>query len=244
MGNQQGLVKCAICEKEGVSLQGHIRLVHKLTCSEYKAKYNAPISGQTHRESTNRSIATRRARYGNAVPAATRIKGRKQIDRLIKAGTFSLQRSDVRSKALKACYDKFGGRNPMQVPEIAAKNHSHTHQEPNKYEKAVMSWFPELTYTGNFTFPVIASSGKTKYPDFVCGKQVVEVFGDFWHSYRFKKATRVDHVADVTKFYADCGFDCCIVWASEIHKDPEATKQKISRFLRDYQSSAAKAVMV
>lgn len=244
MDNQQGLVKCVICGKLAVSLQSHVT-THGLSPKQYKTTYNASLVGKAHGRITKRSLATRKKRYGDYISPVSRANGRKRIAELSAAGLFSLQIPANLKKVHAIMREKLGGENAMQIPSIAAKNHSHRHSKPNKYERWVLDNVSNFKFVGNFKLKVKHPvTGRVKYPDFVFRTAILEVFGDFWHSRKFKGEDRPTHENTIRAFYNDCGYTCLIVWASEIQKNPEATKQKITSFLRDYQVAAEKSVIV
>lgn len=243
MGNQQGLVKCAVCGFEGISLQSHIRK-HQLTGAEYKRLYKASLVGEIHSAATKRSIQTRRERYGSSIPPTTRKLARKRIQDLIAEGKFSGQLDSVKAKMKLFGRDKV---NAMHVPESARKNHLHRHNEPNWYEKWILQQAPQLQFVGNFKLKIQHPTlQKCKYPDFVRPgtNLLVEMFSVFWHSKRFKGVDAKEHEQEVINFYAACGYQCLIIWSSQIKKASTETIDRLTNFLRDYQEQTAPAVMV
>jgi hypothetical protein len=64
-------------------------------------------------------------------------------------------------------------------------------------------------YTGNGSFP-IPTARTTRFPDFVeeGGKQIIEVFGDYWHRKQDPKGLIAE--------YAAVGWSCRVVWEHEI----------------------------
>lgn len=56
-------------------------------------------------------------------------------------------------------------------------------------------------------------------------KEIVEVFGDYYHAKKSK-----DYI-EVIEGYKSINFECLIVWEHEINNHPEIVKSKINKFL-------------
>jgi very-short-patch-repair endonuclease len=63
-----------------------------------------------------------------------------------------------------------------------------------------------------------------KFPDFSNGDhKIIEVFGDYWHT----KEEEIERI----KYFNDKGYDCLILWESQIDKDIDAVKNTVSEFV-------------
>lgn len=70
-------------------------------------------------------------------------------------------------------------------------------------------------------------------PDFVNingVKQVIELFGDYWHGETLRGASS-EEMQRVKTRYAKCGIDCLIIWESEL-RDRQKVKQLILGFIQ------------
>lgn len=94
--------------------------------------------------------------------------------------------------------------------------------KPNIFEKSFQEEFPQLKYTGNFTFFV-----GSKNPDFILvdTNKCVDVFGDYWH--------RDDNPNERIEYFKKRTYDLLIVWQSEWKKDKEVIIERVNKFLGD-----------
>lgn len=67
--------------------------------------------------------------------------------------------------------------------------------------------------------------------DFVIGKTIIEVFGDYWHSDKLKSADKP--TKDKTKIgkLTSLGYSIQVIWESEIMKSPRAVVEKLRKLL-------------
>lgn len=78
----------------------------------------------------------------------------------------------------------------------------------------------EFMYTGDETIRI-----GNRYPDFLninSKKKIIEVFGDYWH--------RGENPQDIINEYKQFGFDCLVIWESEL-KAKELVKERIKEFV-------------
>jgi hypothetical protein len=62
----------------------------------------------------------------------------------------------------------------------------------------------------------------------------IEVFGDYFHSKKFTGMSRSAHQKDVIEYYKKAGIDCLVLWEENINRNPDGTKNKISKFLNSW----------
>lgn len=75
-------------------------------------------------------------------------------------------------------------------------------------------------YTGNFTFDV-----NGKCPDFriLRSRKLIEVFGDYWHESK--------EVKKKIKWYKKYGYECLVVWESDLKNDEENVQRVVKKYL-------------
>jgi len=105
--------------------------------------------------------------------------------------------------------------------------------KPNKTEQRYMDYFdlnfPDFKYNGDGRLGVVLAG---LVPDFVNvngKKQVVEIFGEYFHSEKNKQLKW--HQTEIGRIsrYKEVGFDCLVIWSLEIKK-PELLKEKMTMF--------------
>lgn len=127
-------------------------------------------------------------------------------------------------------------RERWQDPEFATKMAVSWQRKPTKPEnqlRAILnSHFPEFQYNGDGRLGIILAG---LIPDFVNvngKKQVIEVFGDYWHS---PKINRKWHQTELGRIlaYHSVGFDCLVLWEHEMDKLQKGdTIEKITKFTK------------
>jgi len=118
--------------------------------------------------------------------------------------------------------------------EFIQKQMTARDRRPNNAEwylnKLLQEWLPEqFKYVGDFSFLI---GGKN--PDFtnVNGKkQVIELFGDYWHGAEVTGKSREDEILDRVKHFAKFGLRCLVIWESEFN-DVQKLKQKVFDFVQ------------
>lgn len=88
----------------------------------------------------------------------------------------------------------------------------------------------EFKYVGNGEF-ILGS----KNPDFLNingKKQVIEVFGNYWHTQKDMPYHQTEQ--GCKEYYKQYGFDCLIVWEKELNLSEEQIINKIKVFLNGY----------
>jgi len=113
-----------------------------------------------------------------------------------------------------------------QNPEFVKKMIQGFHHRPTSLETKVATildkYFPrQFAYNGDFSLG-IAIGGQI--PDFVNvngKKQIIEVFGDYWHSQMLtKNRWKVSELGKIM-IYNSLGYDCLVLWQKDIKKQPE-----------------------
>ena len=100
--------------------------------------------------------------------------------------------------------------------------------KPNIPERELFSLLEETT-PGKFRYNNGWFVLGGRCPDFVNidgKKQLIELFGDYWHSFKVIGMTREEAEAERINYFKQYGFDCIIVWESELVNE-EKVKQKL-----------------
>jgi len=97
---------------------------------------------------------------------------------------------------------------------------------PNKLEQYISDNFPQLTYTGDGSF-WIQIGNRRKCPDFILAdsNKLLEIWGNYWHDGQ--------NPDDVIQQYREAGYECIVVWESDIRKNWQTTRQAIEYYLND-----------
>lgn len=126
-------------------------------------------------------------------------------------------------------------RNFIEAGSIAAAQWRQKHPEPNKVELELGNLLNDI-YPNRYVY---CGNGNVKignlYPDFINingKKKVIEMFGDYWHSWEVIK----DHweYSEIGKMYIynSYGFDCLVIWEHEL-KDKDKVIQRVKAFEED-----------
>ncbi len=150
--------------------------------------------------------------------------------------TEPMHNSKIRAKLVKAlntpeCRAK-KRKNTLALwkdPEYAKKVCGAKYICPNKAELNLLSYLPvgwEFVGDGKLVI-----SGKM--PDFVNreNKQVIEMFGDYWHSEKFTHQSCEVHEAQRIQLFKDNGWKTLIIWEREL-SDPTSLVEKLHSFLK------------
>jgi very-short-patch-repair endonuclease len=135
------------------------------------------------------------------------------------------------TKRRQTCLDKYGVMNPMQNPDIAYKNFISGVRGLSGLEELVESLnIPGLEFCSHkiaIRFP----NGKVKYPDFIFvgTHKVIEVNG-YFHYPKFTGVSNKSHEDYLTSSYYGAGYDCLVIWDTEIESDLSEVMQKILTF--------------
>ena len=105
-------------------------------------------------------------------------------------------------------------------------------RKPNERELQLLSvldrHFPnEWKYTGDGSLPEYWIEGRN--PDFMSvngKKQVIEVFGYYWHLYQPNRPSEEELIAH----YKEYGFDCLVFWEYDVYDEEEVVK-RVSEFV-------------
>lgn len=165
-------------------------------------------------------------------------------EKISKQSTTQWQNPDHReniSKKMKSVWENAEYKDKMskrmttqwQNPEYRAKILKTILKTPNKPEAILNQLTPEeVRYTGNRAWwcriKLLVNGEyvtKSKNPDFkIKGqKKVIELYGDYWH--------KNDNPDDLINAYKEIGFDCLVIWESEIYNELENTIEKIGQFM-------------
>ena len=60
---------------------------------------------------------------------------------------------------------------------------------------------------------------------------MVEVFGDYWHGRMKTGKAGFEHEQELVHAFADIGFDCLVIWESQVKNDPAEVRDRIRAFL-------------
>lgn len=98
------------------------------------------------------------------------------------------------------------------------------HLRPTEPEASLMrilqTQFPEFKYNGDFSLGITIGG---MIPDFVNvngKKQVIEVFGDYWHGDKKAITWRKSELGRIMA-YKPFGFNCLVIWEHELKEKPE-----------------------
>lgn len=112
--------------------------------------------------------------------------------------------------------------------------YSNRMRKPNKAEiylaDILKRNFPQFEYNGDFRLG-IAIGGSV--PDFVnlnSRKEIIELFGDYYHSPKFPGIKWQDTELGKTMLYGSLGYKCLIIWEHEL-KDEQLVINKIDQWL-------------
>lgn len=121
-------------------------------------------------------------------------------------------------------------------PQIVAKRLSAANKRPNKLEQkliGILKAFPDFKYNGDFSQGVVLGGF---IPDFINvngKKQVIELFGDYWHS---PEVTGNDwRRSELGKImaYNSIGYRCLVIWEHELKtKSEEQLIHRINEFTK------------
>lgn len=122
-------------------------------------------------------------------------------------------------------------------PEWVAKTMAGINRKPtipeNKLIEICNKYFPEFRYNGDFSQGVTLNG---LIPDFInCNgrKQVIEVFGDYWHSPEVIGDNWQSGELGKIMAYNSLGFHCLVIWEHELNELPEEQiVKKIRKFTK------------
>lgn len=218
-------------------------------------RYGVPWTNQDP-EVRRKQLDTMFARYGNQHYFASD-EGKQEIRAVMmeRYGVeFAAQMDGNWEKMVATFRERYGVDHPLQLEEFRAKQRATNIERygnpfpglspdgPNGLERKVAAMAPVLLFTGDGAYwKWLPKLNKHKNPDFLVPgpdpehprqdiTRAVEVFGDFWHSRMFTGKAPFDHEQELIDAYADIGITCLILWESEIKKDPEAIKARLTVF--------------
>jgi len=102
---------------------------------------------------------------------------------------------------------------------VRGVNHKKTKPEQKIVDLLKSMSLKDWKFTGDGT-----KSVEGKFPDFSNGDhKIIEVFGDYWHT----KEEEIERI----KYFNDKGYDCLVLWESQIDKDIDAVKNTVNEFV-------------
>lgn len=81
-----------------------------------------------------------------------------------------------------------------------------------------------IKYVGDKKLWIKTKKGK-RNPDFIIEgqKMVIELFGDYWHE--------GEKIQDIIKEYSDVGYECLVLWESEVYDKTKEVLEKVKAFI-------------
>ena len=143
-----------------------------------------------------------------------------------------LQLPGFNEKRFKTCLERYG--TPFPGRPLTG---------PNKFEQALWEFIPNALFVGDGKYwrflPLLTAH---KNPDFIIpgpdlerpfqgATKVVEAFGDYWHSRIRTGKVGFEHEQELIDAWAGVGFDCLVVWESDLKADPEAVRSHLAAFV-------------
>lgn len=132
----------------------------------------------------------------------------------------------------------FENMSKEKLVEINRKTIAKSCSRPNGLETNLLNLIEVAVpggykYTGDASFPIVTLTSRM-YPDFVSVKgnnKVIEAFGDYYHcvknnSTNTKKNVEEKKVSD----YKSVGYDCLVIWQSDLKESREKIIDKIREF--------------
>lgn len=186
-----------------------------------------PFFGKHH------SIETR-TKLGNLAKGRHySIETKKQMSKSIKAACLKPALRKKRSEIMKQRYQNPDERKKdaeaikrlWQNPEFVTMMTQAQNRKPNKPEERLISIFqeflPRFKYNGDFSLGVVLGG---LIPDFVNvngKKEVIEVFGDYWHSPAVTKDRWQRSELGRVMAYNSLGYKCLVIWEHELNKSAD-----------------------
>jgi len=180
-----------------------LALKGKAKTKEHKAKLRLSLNSERISE-----IAKRR--WQNPMYA-------KKMSVIMNSPTYKEKRSQI----AKQLWQRWDYREKIGKAILKGLNVKPT--KPEQYLDGLLAkWFPDTwKYVGNAQLFLGGCC-----PDFINingQKQIIELFGNYWH--------RGDNGQKKIKHYAKFGFDCLIIWESELH-ELNKVQEKIIEFMK------------
>ena len=107
--------------------------------------------------------------------------------------------------------------------------------KPNQKEKSLLKIIQEISnntfdYNGDARFGIVISGKTPDYVNINGKKQVIELFGDWWHG-KIKTGREPHESEKILKdIYSQFGFDCLIIWEKEM-EDVDKLRAKLKEFI-------------
>lgn len=135
----------------------------------------------------------------------------------------SIERSEKISKRMKELY---------KDDEYLYKLQKGLKAKPNKSEVAIYKIIQSISNKFEFVGDLSLWIGG-KNPDFINKEdnKIIELFGDYWHSKEMTGMSKKDHMLERETHFKKFGYNCLIVWESELKKI-ERLEEKIINFTK------------
>lgn len=194
---------------------------------EVKAKLSTSHKGQRHSEEWKRKLSER-------------MRGERHFNWGKK---YSLDFRRKLSLAHKGQHSsprtQFQNLPPEKRIEIQRKAIAARHKRPNKYEEVAAKIIDkacpsEYRFTGDGSFSVGSFN-----PDFVNvngKKKLIEIFGEYWHARRHALRWHQTELGRIMLYNA-FGFDCLILWVSELDT---LTEEELVQKIRGFNNQASR----
>lgn len=194
---------------------------------EWRMKISKALKGRkcTPETIAKMSVAARIAQKGKVLTPEHKAKISAAHRRLCKSPEYQTM---IKASLKKAWQDMPQDKRDKRVRKIMLRMHIH----PNKPElcllKLLNDAFPkEWKYVGDGQFIL---GGKN--PDFVNKngkKQIIELFGNYWHSEKITERTEKDEVKYIRRVYSRYGYKTLVIWQSEL-RNQNKVMTKIAKF--------------
>lgn len=211
------------------------------TLKKYYKDKRSPFYRKHHTEEARKKISERQRgcknnNFGRPRSKETRKKiseankGKEQSEesrrKISEAGKGRKASEETKRKMSKAHKELW--QDPSYIKKVTEAREKALHRKPNRPEQLFINFCNKYNlpyrYTGDGE--VIIGS---KNPDFINNngkKEVVEIFGDFWHSKKVQGISKEEHIEEYIDYYAKYGFNCTIIWEHEV-KDENIIKERL-----------------
>ena len=192
---------------------GQANTGHKHT-EETKQKMRDYIFTAEHRQNIGK---TRLGRKHTA-------EAKQKMSKALKGRKLTAEWRQRTSEAMKLCW-----QDPEYITKII-KAHS---IKPTKPEVALQAMLdkhcPEFQYNGDYGLGITLAGMIPDYVNINGKKEVIELFGDYWHSAKLIKNKWKSTELGKTMAYNALGYKCLIIWEHEL-KDEQAVIEKIKKW--------------
>jgi len=145
------------------------------------------------------------------------------------------QRRKPQEEVVRTCRERT--RKKWKDPEYVLKQLKARGAKPNKPERylenILNNHFPEYQYNGDGRLGIVLAGLVPDFPNVNGKKQVIEVFGDYFHNPRKRKLKWHQTELGRIMAYNSVGFDCLVIWEHELKELTEGQIiEKVKSFSR------------